>query len=143
MNHEQSSLMNKKLTITLLAFFIFSLCFAGYTRVIVGNSVTATITSSQKSLKQLMIDGGLIAAEAPNSEVNRVLVSFEGDPTAPAIVARFSNDPDATIASGVGRAIISLEERIFTVNQFDTIFIAEGADVDVFIEQYDHKQDRL
>ncbi len=135
--------MKKKLAITLLALSVFGLCFAGYTRVIVGNSVTSTVTSSEKSLKQLMIDGGLDASEAPNSEVNRVLVSFEGDPTAPAIVARFSNDPDATIASGVGRAIISLEERIFTVEQFDTIFIAEGADVDVFIEQYDSEQNRL
>ena len=108
-----------------------------------GNSVSSTITSSAKSLKQLMIDGGLIASEAPNSKVNRVLVSFEGDPTAPAIVARFSNDPDATIASGTGRAIISLEERIFTINQFDSIFIAEGADIDVFIEQYDSEQERL
>lgn len=135
--------MNKKIIITLLALSIFGVCFAGFTKVIVGNSVTATITSSQKSLKQLMIDGGLIASEAPNAEVNRVLVSFEGDPTAPAIVARFSNDPDATIASGVGRAIISLEERIFTVDQFDSIFIAEGGDIDVFIEQYDSEQNRL
>jgi len=132
--------MKKKITITLIALCLFGLCFAKYTKVIVGNSVSATVTSSQKSLKQLMIDGGLIASEAPNSAVNRVLVSFEGDPAAPAIVARFSNDPNATIASGVGRAIISLEERIFTIDQFDSIFIAEGADIDVFIEQYDFEE---
>ena len=135
--------MKKKITITLIALCMFGLCFAGFTKVIVGNSVTATISSTPISLSALMVAAGLDASEAPREGVNRVLVSFEGDPTAPAIVARFSNDPDATIAIGVGRAIISLEERIFTVEQFDSIFIAEDGDIDVFIEQYDSEQNRL
>jgi len=133
----------KKPFIALLILCLTALCFAGYTKVIVGNSVNATISSSEKSLKQLMIDAGLDAAEAPNPDANRVLMSFDGDPTAVAVAVRFANDPDATIASGIGRAIISLEERIFTQEQFNSIFIAEGSDVNVFIEQFDSEGNSL
>ena len=76
-------------------------------------------------------------------DINRVLVSVDGDPAAVVVAARFSNDGTATIASGTGRALISLEERIFTPTQFNSIFIAEGADVKAWVEQYDSESERL
>jgi len=127
------------ISISLLA----ATAFAGYTKVIDGESINATITSTQKSLRQLIIDAGGDPVNPINPKAKRVLLSFDGDPADVKLVARFATDQTATIAAGTGRALISLEERIYTVEQFDSIFIAEAADINVFIEQFDTEQDRL
>jgi len=113
-----------------------------YSKIQEGLAIEVLVTSTPQNIDQLIIAAGGVAVN--RAIVNLVVLEFAGVVATPAIVARYTHDKDVNpaIASGRGKQILSFDEHELTPDQFPALFVAEGADVKAWVEQFDFEQQR-